>query len=175
MPKPQINARTQFYLNNPNFIISVARKHQIPESDIEDFSQQVLLESLQHRCRRHKTCSIESYAEGYVLLQIAAYKQKQRNVKHVDMSIFPARTPPADRILETTETWQDIKEQIKDNGYKITPRQNEVMELLATGMSQKQVAKTLDISIVRITTIRKQIKRKLEKNEKKRGRKRKNY
>lgn len=49
-----INARTQFYLDNPNFILSIARKNHIPESDIEDFSQQVLLESLQHRCRSNK-------------------------------------------------------------------------------------------------------------------------
>lgn len=175
MPKPQINARTQFYLDNPNFIISVARKHQIPESDIEDFCQQVLLESLQHRCKKDADKTIKSYAELYVVMRIAAYKRRKRNERHYDMTQFPAKITSADKILEGDETVQSVKKQIEANGYKITDRQNEVIELLSNGLAANKVAETLNVSNARITTIRNQIKRKLEKTEKKRGRKSKNY
>ena len=170
-----INARTQFYLDNPNFIISIARKHHIPESDIDDFSQQVLLESLQHRCKRNKKKTLEEYAELYVVMRISAYKRKKRIERHVDMTQFPAKTPSADRVLEWSESWQDLKEQIKANGYSITERQNEVMELLSSGLNNKQAATEMGVSEIRIRCIRRQIRKKIDKTEKKRGRKNKNY
>ena len=157
-----VNARTQFYLDNPTFILSVARKNKVPESDIEDFCQQVLLESLQHRCRIDKKKTLEEYAELYVVMRISAYNRKKRMERHLDMTQFPARTPPAEKIVEGAELVKNLKIQIAENGYQITDRENEVLELLATGLSRKKVAGALKLSIRRINDISMQIRKKLK-------------
>ena len=173
--RQNINARTQFFLDNPSFIRSVGLKYQIPDDDLEDFIQDVLLNSLQHNCDCDDGQQIESYARQYVLIYVKKYKRGKKASRQIKERELPSSAETAEQIIEKRESWLYTQEVVRNNGYAITPRQREVMELLFAGNSIRQTARILKISKSRVYKIRTQIQRKIKKIEKKRGRKNKNY
>lgn len=169
-----INARTQFYLDNPNFIQHIGQRFNIPEEDIEDFSQTVLLDSLQNHCDEHVKFN-ERYAREYVIMHVKMYQREKRDEKPLRDNEVPITKATPESLVEQKESWLYTQEVIRKNGYTITNRQSEVMEMLFDGKTVKQTAEYLNISDSRIYKIKGQIKRKVEKIEKKRGKKSKNY
>ena len=75
---------------------------------------------------------------------------------------------PNGRMADTTrpETWGQLKagaaEKVTSSAQRLTSREREIVQLLAEGKSNKQIAQLLDLSVKTVETHRAAVMRKLE-------------
>ncbi len=167
-----INERTRFYLEHPNFIKEVGLRYGIPVQELDDFSQRVLMASLERPCKE-----IRFNRKTALLLVVEQVREYKKQLRQKDIptarEVQDEKNLKPEEIIQKSERWLEIESTIAGNGYKITRRQKQAFLLLLSGKSKKETAEIMGISWRRVYHIIHQIRRKILKMEKKRGKSKK--
>lgn len=117
----------------------------------------------QHESDEYIRQALAVGASGFLLKDITASELVHaiRAVNKGESILSPAVTR---LVIEDYLRWGDIKPQQKSNG--LTPRENEVLQLIAEGNTNKKIAQILCISIKTVQTHRSNLMKKLDLHDK---------
>lgn len=172
---PKTNARTQFFLDNPKFIYAVGRKYGIPENELADYQQYVLLRSLLSPPAKH-TKDMKGEALHFCRNRAVIYKKNLKRNDHQRLIQPEDKAPSPERQAEKKEETLDLarlpdsfnltareQKKIRILSGKLSARQKECFLLLLSGKKQREAAVVMGISKARVSQIVKQIRRKYVK------------
>ncbi|MBQ2622325.1 MAG: sigma-70 family RNA polymerase sigma factor [Fibrobacter sp.] len=175
MPQ-KINARTQYFLDNPRFIYAAGRKYGIPEQELADYQQFVLMRSLATTVKHTKDMMWEAlhFCRNRAMVFKKHLKRNDRFRRiHPELR---DKNPTPERQVEGQE--ESLNFTMFPDSFNLTAkeqknlhilldllteRQKECFLLLLTGKTQKDIAEVMNLSRARICHIVKQIRAKYKK------------
>ncbi len=125
----------------------------------EDFPKVKVLILTMHENEEYIRQVLASGAMGYILKDAAAHDLLGaiRTVNQGEMILSPAVTR---LVIEDYLRWGDLQPEKNSTG--LTPREREVLQLIAEGYSNKQISEILTISIKTVQTHRMNLMKKLD-------------
>lgn len=146
-----MNPRTEWLLKNERQVRKIAIFHGVPASELDDFCQELLLQSCRIQCAsRKKESSFAAYSVAFVAWYARRYQR--HNV--------PTEPLSANLSNRVSGEVSDRMEEVMDLG---TNREKKVLEMKLDGYTNREIASEMEVSPARISSIFNTLRKKILK------------